>query len=181
MIRQSGVGRRLIDRTLIDELLNRRLDPLHLLQEQTSWCSLYGIESGSLRRVRENLGLASDAWHAARAGFQLGIELPGPAQPSGDHENANACLRHVACDGEPSSSRLPDYHIAVSMGELFMGMRVTDAIDEVWCGRYEVAIAAVERVCDTYGRFPNPEAAAGAAFELAIEARAVALTWGAVS
>ncbi|MBS1861854.1 MAG: hypothetical protein JSS68_09095 [Actinobacteria bacterium] len=162
MSSRTGTGRSQIDRSLIDELLARRVDPRHLLQQYGSWCRLYGIEPGSLRRVRENIGVASDSPLAARAGFQLGIELP-------------------ESEGDPPLSSDLDFEIALFMGNLFMGKRVAAAIDEAWCERHGVSIGAVERVSDTCGRFPNPEAAAGSAFELAIEARTEVLTWRTVA
>jgi hypothetical protein len=54
---------------------------------------------------------------------------------------------------------------------------VAAAVDDAWCERHGVSPDAVERICDTCGRLPDPEAAAGSAFELAIEARAAVLTW----
>jgi hypothetical protein len=127
--------------------------------------------------VRENIGFVFDSSLAASASFQLGIELPDPTRLPRESESGIERPECVESGSDPSSSGLLDYQIVVLVSRLFIGERMVVAVNEVWCDRYGVSMEAVERVCDTCGRFRDPEAAAGSAFELAIEARAAALTW----
>jgi hypothetical protein len=162
---QVGDMGRLIDRPLIDELLARRLDKRHLGQQDAVWCEQHGLDPDALRRVRETVGLSSDPRLAAKSGFQLGVELPEPPkrpEPAG-LESELERLEKALVDSDR------DY---ISAYEISSFIRERAAPDEAkWCRENGVADDALERVCDTYGRHPDPEIAAGHAFQLAVEAR----------
>lgn len=169
---QNGDGRQLVDRALIDALLARRLDNLHLPQARAAWCQQHGVELAALRRVRETIGLTSDSRLAAKTGFQLGIELDGQTPvgsgSAADREREIDQLEKALLEsddegsaGQPSASEIT----------AFLRGRAAAPGDSEWCERNRVDADALSRVCDTYGRLPDPEAAAGSAFELAVEAR----------